>query len=456
MKRISTWLAAGMLLVCGASAGADEPDLAELKTTIEALRAKLRDQGNRLAELEDQQAAQNASLAEIAKDMADSAATQPSCPGWLDDLKFYGDLRLRWQSDCFSGEDRSNRKRRNRARYRLRFGVTKTWLDEQVEVGFRLASGSSSDPTSTNQTFEANFEEHDVWIDRAYAKYEPKFLPGLTAIAGKMGTPFVHTNLIWDSDVNPEGVWVQYKPACSETCSPFVSVGAWSLSERVARPNGLDDIGGGDTAFDTELVDATLMTYQAGIEWRPAKDVKWTNAVTYYEYEDYEQTYTNAGGNTVYGVPVTSPLGATDSYSRISDFRMINLTSMIQWRMCNLPWKAYVDYVHNCGDVVASEGFRDQDDGYAFGLKVGKNKKKGDWSLGYKYAWIEANCTPGGFNDSDFGGSNRKGHVLSGAYNLTDFLTLGAALFVTEPIAGADADNGYTDVTTMFDLIWKF
>jgi hypothetical protein len=449
------WIVAGVVLACAALAPAAETEIEDLKTTVEALKAKLRDQENRLAELEDQQAAQNASMAKIAKDMADSAANKPAGPSWLENLKFAGDLRLRLENDSFSGDGRPDSRADNRARFRLRFGVTKTWLDDQMEVGFRLASGSDNNPITTNQTFETNFEKHPVWIDRAYAKYEPKCAPGLTVIAGKMGVPLVNTDLIWDPDVNPEGAWIQYKPKCGDV-SPFVNAGMWSLSERVQHKHGLDDISGGKTAVDYTLVNATLMSYQAGVDWQIQKDVKWTTAATYYQFSNYDQTYSRANGNTESTVTLTSPLGATSTYKRVSDFRMIDLINQLSWKLCNLKMSAYFDIVHNCGDNVDAEDYRGQDNGYAAGFKVGENKKKGDWSAGYKYAWIEANCTPGAFNESDFNGTNRKGHVIGGTYNLTDDLTLGLTFFLTKPIAGSDAAADYRDTTTMFDLVWKF
>ena len=455
MRKITKWMAAGVILACAALAPAAETDNEDLRTTVDALKARLKDQGNRLAELEAQQAAQKESMAKIAKDMADSAANKPAGPTWLENLKFAGDLRLRMENDRFAGSGRADSKPDNRARFRLRVGLTKTWLDDQMEVGFRLASGSDNNPISTNQTFETNFEKHPVWIDQAYAKYKPNCLPGLTVAAGKMGVPFVNTDMIWDSDVNPEGAWVQYKPKCGDL-SPFVNAGMWSLSERVQHRHGLDDLGGGKTAVDYTLVNATLMSYQAGLDWQIQKDVKYTVAATYYQFSNYDQTYSRANGNTETTETLTSPLGATSTYKRVSDFRMIDLISQLSWKLCGLKWAAYVDIVHNCGDNVDVADYRGQDNGYAAGLKVGENKKKGDWSVAYKYAWIEANCTPGAFNDSDFNGTNRRGHVIGGAYNLTDDLTAGLTFYLTEPIAGSTASADYRDATTMFDLVWKF
>ena len=293
-----------------------------------------------------------------------------------------------------------------------------------MEVGFRLASGSNDDPTSTNQTFDDHFSKKHIWIDRAYAKYQPDWLKGFTIVGGKMPNPLVHTNMVWDSDVNPEGVWGQYKRKL-DNFEPFANAGYFILEE---SGSGHDTI---------------LMSYQAGFNWQLAKDLKWTFAGTYYDFDHFDTSFRKANGNH-----------EIDGALAAGQFRTINLTNKVKFRAFGLPMSTYFDFIHNCGDEDDTPDYTDQDNGYAFGLKVGKNKKKGDWSFGYKYAYIEANATPGSLNDSDFGGSNRKGHVLGAKYNLTDALTLGGKVFYTEPITGTS--QGERDTTVQADLIWKF
>ena len=73
--------------------------------------------------------------------------------------------------------------------------------------------------------------------------------------------------------------------------------------------------------------------------------------------------------------------------------------------------------------------------------------------MSYKYAWIEANATVSAFSDSDFGGTNRHGHVVGATYMLTDSLGLAGTLFRTSPIVAADNQATYT---VQIDLAWKF
>ena len=121
----------------------------------------------------------------------------------------------------------------------------------------------------------------------------------------------------------------------------------------------------------------------------------------------------------------------------------------------------YADWVHNTQDNDEADDFENADDGYALGVKVGKNKKQGDWSVGYQWKYIEYNATSGALNDADFGGrgpglgvnTNVKGHVFRSAYNLTDFLTAGGNFFLTQPITGAGDEDNFT---FQFDLIWQF
>ncbi|MDP6381172.1 MAG: putative porin, partial [Phycisphaerae bacterium] len=295
-------------------------------------------------------------------------AQNVALPESLRDLKFYGDLRLRFHGIYGAGS-----RARNQGRFRLRFGFKKTWLEKQLEVVFRLATGSDENPTSTNQTFDDNFDEKPVWVDRAYARYSPNAIKGLTIIGGKMANPFVHTDLVWDSDVNPEGVWVIYKVPGLGNVEPFIGAGYFQLVHNKAAP------------------DSTLVVYELGTNTKVTKDIKWTLALTYYDFDRHAMNYTEgkgkAGGNTV-----------VDGALEADEFNVINVTNKVSFKAFGHPMSVYADFVTNCGDEVTGK-----DNGFAIGYKVGQNKKKGDCSAFYKYARIEANSTPGGFNDGDFG-----------------------------------------------------
>ena len=238
-----------------------------------------------------------------------------------------------------------------------------------------------------------------------------------------MPPPMVHTDLVWDSDVNVEGVWAQYKPQFGPV-EPFVNAGYFIVEE---------NWGGHDSI---------LVAYQAGIDWKIVNDVKLTFAGTYYDYDHYEANFRYVHNNHLVGPRLAA-----------EEFETVNLTAKLSFKLFGLPMGAYFDWIHNCGETDPTWLWNGQDDGCAAGLNVGKNQKKGDWSAGYKYAHIEANATAA-FNDAEFGFVNSKGHVVSAKYNITDWLVFGCTVFYVEGIAGPQ-ENQRT-VIVQADIVWKF
>jgi hypothetical protein len=351
----------------------------------------------------------NAAMSDMRQD-----SSMSGMPKWLDDLYFGGDFRLRYEYRR-TNPDTGDSDSRGRARFRLRFWVKKYWMDKQMEVGFRLASGSSSSATSTNQTLTGTFSEKQIWIDRAYATYKPEWLKGLEITAGKFANPFVSTGLVWDSDVNPEGAYAAYSTKLDDAFKVFGAAGYMILSEN----GNYDD-------------DVYLWAYQAGMAWDFMEGCNWTMAATWYDY-DHEST---------------PPLQSTDS------FAMVNLTNKMKVQVMDFTVGGFFDWVHNCDENASDD--QDYRDGFLADLYVGQNlKKAGGWKVGGQYGYIERDCTPGNLNDQDFiqgfGGTDAKGCVVYMAYNVTDFLTLKAKQFITETIT-TDREQCLTQV----DLVWKF
>ncbi|MEO6970604.1 MAG: putative porin, partial [Chthoniobacterales bacterium] len=139
----------------------------------------------------------------------------------LTELELYGDARVRYE--VRSGETArpdpinapGDTYQRNRARYRLRIGLRGTLVDDWF-FGIRLET--STNPRSTNITFGDDtstgpgpFAKNSdgLGVGQAYLGY--KGIKGLTLTAGKMANPFVTTSMVWDPDINPEGLAEQYK-----------------------------------------------------------------------------------------------------------------------------------------------------------------------------------------------------------------------------------------------------
>ncbi|HNC98933.1 MAG TPA: putative porin, partial [Myxococcota bacterium] len=113
-------------------------------------------------------------------------------PEWLDRIKWEGDIRLRFQHDGFDSSNASpfaldniltspgttgagidnTTEARERMRLRARLGLLAKVTDS-VSAGFRLATGNSSDPVSTNQTLGNHYNKYSLVLDRAYGVVEP-------------------------------------------------------------------------------------------------------------------------------------------------------------------------------------------------------------------------------------------------------------------------------------------
>ncbi len=121
-------------------------------------------------------------------------------------FSFSGDLRLRYEG-AFSGGPISAPAgvAQHRERFRLRVNASARFNDE-FSGGLSLASGDLNNPLSTNQTLTTFYTRKPLGIDKAFATYNPGWFKPLSVTAGKFAYPWYRTELMWDNDLNPEGL----------------------------------------------------------------------------------------------------------------------------------------------------------------------------------------------------------------------------------------------------------
>ena len=147
---------------------------------------------------------------------------------WVDRIKLKGDVRLRHESVDEDGEED-----RARGRFRTRFGLSAKVSDD-VKVVLQLASGGDN-PVSTNQTFDGGFSTKDFGVDLAYVDW--KINDNVTVYGGKMKNPLYKAGgvpLIWDGDLNPEGIAVKFSHG-----NFFGTAGTFSVEERSSTDDSL-------------------------------------------------------------------------------------------------------------------------------------------------------------------------------------------------------------------------
>jgi len=136
----------------------------------------------------------------------------------ITELELFGDMRIRYEyrGGRLPGDDPAHPndwQERERERYRLRLGLRGTLLDDWF-FGLRLegnASARSANVTFGDETSGGPFAKGNdgIFVGQAYGGY--KGFPGFTFTGGRMPNPFVNTRLVWDDDINPEGLAEQYK-----------------------------------------------------------------------------------------------------------------------------------------------------------------------------------------------------------------------------------------------------
>lgn len=323
---------------------------------------------------------------------------------WTDHVEFKGDLRYRVE---LLGVDRPGRVLRHRHRFRARAGLHADVLDDLGAV-IQLATGSSDDPVSSNQTLGNAFSDKPIWLDMAYFDYHPGFVDGVHVFGGKMKNPFLavgKSELLWDSDVNPEGLALKVRPELGSV-APFVTAGYLWAEERA-------------TPADTFIVDA-----QAGIEISfDALDLHVLAGGRYVDYMNIEEQEvlwdpTDSFGNT-----------ATDRAGDgilIYDYDYNLLGAFVEFggKVGGVAWEVF-------GDLVNNAAVDDDGTGWLVGASLGKCKKALDLCGRYIYRVIEADSVVGVFADSDFndGGTNAKGHEVFAGLQLADSVGAGATYF---------------------------
>jgi hypothetical protein len=332
---------------------------------------------------------------------------------WTDSISISGDLRPR-----FEYIDEESTTDRPRERFRVRVGMTAD-VNDDVKAIVRLASGGSN-PVSTNQTFDGGFSRKAVGIDLAYADWTP--VDDLHVFVGKMKNPIHRAGghaLIWDSDLNPEGVAVGY-----ESGAFFGTAGTYFVEERSSSDDSFLLSAQGGMAFD--LSDAGTLT--AGVGYH---------------------VYTETKGNEPFWVPLSFGNSVDANGNLIYDYNQAEVFAEYATSADELPLSFFANYVRNTE-------VDDNDTGYAFGAKIGKTGEPGTWQASWAWQKLEADAVIATFTDSDFGGggTDAKGHTIKGAYVLANHWTLGGTLFLNEVDLASGTPRDYTRL--QLDLIFSF
>lgn len=374
--------------------------VAELRAEVAALRAEQAERDERIRRLEVMLEQAAGGTAASGPEQASASAPMPAAPPVVPPasppsstavavavaeaapaprLKVSGDFRVRGQAD-WSDDDARNR---GSMQVRGRLGATFA-VNDRVTVGARLATGDSDDPNSTDVQLSNWLDDLEVSLDMAYLQFN---FDRLTLYAGKMPQPFARTDLVWDGDVNPQGIAATWK-------QPLAGGGA-------LRANGLgfivDESAGGP--------DSTMLGLQLGYDSPRRGDWGFDASLGYFHYDlgsiagadggDFRSNLLDAGGDY------------------LSEFHLANLLFGVSWSGLGEDWplRLAVDYVRNTGAAT------DADTGYSAELSLGRASAPGDWRFAYGYSMAQADAVLAAFSQDNIGiGTNYRAHGLTVDY----------------------------------------
>lgn len=382
-------------------------------------------------------------------------------PEWIDRLKWEGDIRLRYQADLFGdgnatplqfqtiGQDIDNTQEdRHRERLRLRLGLNANVVSG-VDAGIRISTGNTSDPVSTNQTLGTTGNKYSLVLDRAFLKLTP--LEELTISGGRIPNPFFSTDLVWDDDLNFEGIAATFRPwpNAERVWRPFVAAGIFPLQE--IEENGTT----------VRAKDKWLFGIQGGAEWAPSLTTRIKAGASYYDYRNIagipnpalDDTFNNATaarspqkGNSLINIDNDGD-NVTNLWALAADYRIANLTLVADFAQFDpIHVIGSVDWARNVGfdraEILARTGqdIEPETDGYQVKLTIGhptvNDFEKWQAFVGYRY--LERDAVLDAFTDSDFhlGGTNAKGFMIGGSYGLYKNTWLSARWMSADEVTG--------------------
>lgn len=392
-----------VLLALPAAAEVDASDtILSLRAELERMKAE---QAARMAEMqriEDRLVALEAAAAQSAATSAGAPA--PAVAGQAAEapsrLDVSGDFRLRYEGNF--GNDATGSWERGALRARL--GATYA-ATEALTVGARLATGDPDDPNSSDVTLSNFADDFDVSLDLAYAALD---LGSAKLWGGKFLLPFTRTDLVWDGDVNPQGL-----------------AAAWRrhVGDATLRLSGLYFIVDQSVAGS----DSSMVGGQLGLELPVADALKFDVAVGQYDYSLGSVAGADAGDFR------SNLIGPDGRY--VSDFDLFNVVAGVSYGgIQRWPLKLTGDYVINRGARVPG------DTGYSIELAAGQSRARGDWRFGYGYSQAEVDAVLAAFSqDNTTIATNYRQHTLFAAYNLRDRIVLDAVWYRYRPYDAAHA-----------------
>jgi hypothetical protein len=374
-------------------------------------------------------------------------------------------------------------------RIRARLGLNVDVADGLV-AGIRLATGNTTNPVTTNQTLGTTLNKQNFLLDRAFLDYQPA--DWIELWVGRFANPWLSTELVWDDDINFDGVAARFRANLTDNFSLFTTAGAFPLENTAFNfPD--------NTLSKTPSRDKWLFAGQVGLGWQPARNLDFKLAAAYYHFQNLEGALSSAcvantsadpcntdnsrpgfqqNGNTMFAIRnlvsnVTNP-PLFQYYGLATPFHDLDINTKLDYGMGAIHAVVEGDVVKNLAysraNILAKSplnnfaptvnGVPGPWDGGSLGyqakLTVGYPEihERWQWNASFGYRHLDSDATPDAFTDSDFheGGTNAKGYVFGGSLGIAHNVDLTARWLSASEASGLP----YTVDVVQVDLNARF
>ena len=255
---------------------------------------------------------------------AEGWARPGETPEWTRRIQLYGDVRVRGEgrfydkdnSDDFPNYGAINAgapfninraspdyvgppyinslEDRQRFRLRARLGV-RAEITDWISANIRIATGADNSPVSMNQTMGADGTgKYHLWLDRASIRLTPT--NGVDIDFGRFANPFWSSDLLFDNDMNFDGVAISARAPVSDSFRVFGTAGAFPVFNTSLNfgtqnaPILIDPDTGAEipTGRPFKSEDRYLFAAQAGVEFSPSEQVTLSLAGGYFHFDNVE------------------------------------------------------------------------------------------------------------------------------------------------------------------------
>lgn len=371
---------------------------------------------------------------------------------FIDQVTLKGDFRVRYEYQDWGGTNGGQDVDTEHFRNRFRLGGIWQNKAENWVVGAGVATGSATNPTSTNDTWGSDyaFDHSEFNLDYAYAKHTWN---DYSMTLGQMENPYVTTWVMYDPDVRFTGLTLAY--GANEGI--FAMASAYGVQERILW----------DDNYYGESNSSMMYWGQVGYKGKFSEKGKYTLAAG---YQMYDQEFINTGVDDL----MDNTLGNIDGNEY--GLSIGDLYGDVCFPAGPMTMKLYGQVWMNFdadGNIYRSQAFRTVD-GIDYGLEqtpddndlgwvLGLNGNIEQFHFGYAYAYVEADSLYGFLSDADFGidSTNKEGHRANIGYDITKNWAVDLNFFWVEDIEDLRDINGNEDpiddkTTYQLDVSYKF